>query len=155
MEKTIKLILCTPNAEPKVVELPKKHHYTQLKKLLEIDSPIDCATRKLSNGKWYDLWIDDEGLLKAKARICGSCNNATEYLCGNILIARHDRYGNTTGLTDDEIDYILKNDFTSNEEGLARYGDRILDALTDEDGFIESSNGLYIARHGKMLRYSI
>ena len=156
MEKTIKLILCTPNAEPKVVELPKKHRYTDLKKLLEIDSPMTCATRKLSNRKWYDLWVDDEGLLKNEPKICGRCTNAAEYLMGNIVIARHDRYGNTTGLTDDEIKHILENDFISNEATLEeKYDKSTLDEADDDEGYVSLANGFCLGRNGKMLQYTV
>ena len=102
----MKVILIKPLEQPKVVELPKNHEYTDIKKMLEISSPLDCIRRKIGK-KYYDFWIDDEGLFKEKKYLTCLCENAKEILCGAVMIARHDNKGNTTGLTDGEIESIL------------------------------------------------
>ena len=103
----MKLLLIKPKEKFEVVKLPKKHHYTDLKKLLEIDSPLTVVERKIGE-KYFDIWLDDEGLLKEDRQLTGACMNAGEYLVGNLLIATHDDEGNTTGLTDEQINLITK-----------------------------------------------
>lgn len=94
------------------IELPKEHDYRDIKKLLEIDSPIDCIERKIG-GKWFDLWIDDEGALKDDDEITAvtftNDGYACEFLLGRVLIAHHDSEGYTTGLSDDEIKLVKEN----------------------------------------------
>lgn len=113
----MKLLLCKVDKEPEVVELNEKHDYKDIKKLLGIESPITVVDRKIGN-KRYDLWIDDEGLLKSERFVGGVCLNYEELLCGNILIANHDGKGNIKGLTDDDLKNILKNGFVSSNEGM-------------------------------------
>ena len=86
--------------------------YIKMKELLGFDSPVTVVERKIE-GQYYDLWLDDEGLLKAEEdRIVGAVlldkrPNCSEYLIGNILILTHDEEGNSTGLTDDQISDIM------------------------------------------------
>lgn len=103
----MKLLLVKPKEKFEVVTLKKKHHYTDLKKLLEIESPLTCVERKIGE-EYYDFWLDDEGLLKEERNLTGACMNAYEMLVGNLLIARHDEEGNTIGLTDEDIAFISK-----------------------------------------------
>lgn len=82
--------------------------YKDIKRLLEIDSPITIAERKIGD-TYYDVWVDDEGLLKDTNRIVGLCMNARELLVGGIVILKCDSEGNTIGLNDKEIEEIQKN----------------------------------------------
>lgn len=102
----MKAILCKPSAKPQIVDIPKKHTYLDIKALLEIESPLTCVSRKIGDC-YYDLWCDDEGLFPEKKYMCGICTNASEILCGNILIAKSDDEGNLIGLTEDEIEGVL------------------------------------------------
>ena len=95
-----------------VVELSKEHDYRDLKRLLEIDSPLDCIERKV-NGKTFDIWIDDEGALKDDEKITAMTimerkegKRVCEFILGNLIIAHHDGEGNTTGLSDEEIELV-------------------------------------------------
>ena len=97
------------------VELPEEHDYKDLKRLLGIDSPLDCIERKV-NGKVFDVWIDDEGALKDDDEIAAvtfmeESGNPCELLLGNLLIANHDEEGRTTGLSDEDIK-LVKNAMT-------------------------------------------
>jgi len=112
MNEKLKLLLLKRGEEPKVVFLKKEHDYTDLKTLLGIDSPITVATRKIG-GKRFDIWCDDEGLLKGDEFIALAVSiyprYANEFLVGNLLIATSDSEGNTTGLSDNDIDLIKSN----------------------------------------------
>lgn len=103
----MKLLLIKPKEKYEIVSLPKKHSYKDLKRFLEIESPLTVIVRKI-DGEEYDIWLDDEGLLKEERCITGACMNARELLVGNLLIARHDEEGNTTGLTDEDIKRITR-----------------------------------------------
>ena len=85
---------------------------------------------------YYDFLCDDEGLFPEKKYMCGICTNASEVLCGNILIANHDNEGNLIGLTKDEIEKVLDDhNFTSNETYIKFCKERRnLDFLKDQDG---------------------
>lgn len=102
---TIKGLLIKPGADrPEIVEIPKEHDYTDIKSLMGLDSPLDCIERKIGR-KVYDLWVDDEGLLKEDKTLTGILDHitATEILCGPILIVRHDGKGGMETLTEDDI----------------------------------------------------
>ena len=71
-----------------------------------------------SNGKTYDMWIDDEYLYSH-----GNTPSATLFIgdlkprsfnviCGNVLFAHHDEEGATTGLTEDDYSNLI--DFIQN-----------------------------------------
>lgn len=93
-----------------VVELPKKHNYTDIKALLEIESPIDCIEREIG-GKIYDLWIDDEGALKEDDVITAITFHEgapCEFVLGRILVSHHNEEGAMTGLDIGEITSISK-----------------------------------------------
>ena len=77
---------------------------------------IDIVERKI-NGKFYDIIIDDEGLLRGKQAMPAHAMSeeftdmftgqiTREKLYGNLLIVRHDGHGNFKSLTDEDIDRI-------------------------------------------------
>lgn len=156
----MKVILCKPNDKPKVVDIPKKHTYLDIKALLEIESPLTCVRRKIGNN-YYDFWCDDDGLFPENKCVCGICTNAKEVLCGNILIAKSDSEGNLIGLTKDEIEKVLNDkNFICNEDflkfvgGTPNYprnenGDAMI--IRDYAGF----GSIYLNPVGYMLKYSI
>lgn len=155
----MKLILCKPNEMAKVVELPKKHNYKDLKRLLEIESPLTCVSRKIGD-TYYDFWCDDEGLFPKKKYLCGICRNAQELLCGNILIAGHDDEGNTIGLTEEDIEKILNDrNFVCNEDFLKFGGAPNYPRNEDGDAIIVSDyigfGAVLLNPMGYMLKYSI
>ena len=70
---------------------------------------VDCVRRKIGD-KYFDIWVDDEGLLKEEKKyLQGYCLNGYEVLVGNLVIANVDEEGGMIGLTDDEIENILTN----------------------------------------------
>lgn len=60
-----------------------------IKEKLEIDSPFTVIRRKIGS-RYYDIFCDDEGLLKPDIKCCGLCKNYNEMLAGNIIIVRED-----------------------------------------------------------------
>ena len=67
---------------------------------------IDIARRSVG-GKMFDIFVDDEGLLKADAGECISAiavedGEVAPQLVGTLVFANHDAAGNTTDLTLDD-----------------------------------------------------
>lgn len=103
----MKFILIKAGEKAEVIELQGDTiDYLKMKEYLQIDSPVTCVERKIGS-KYYDLWLDDEGLLKdEESRIVSGVlmhEGSTEILIGNMLILKHDEEGNSIGLTDEEI----------------------------------------------------
>lgn len=75
-------------------------------------SCFDCLERRIGKDKYFDLWVDDEFLLKANNVIVPSAmscdKRAEEYIVGNVLIVRHTEEGAMESLTDEDIKYIEK-----------------------------------------------
>ena len=81
--------------------------YEFLKEQLD-DVTMSVTVRRIK-GKMYDMWIDDEFLLKdyeGNPLAC-VCADFDEVLLGKVLIANRDEEGNTTPLSDEEVDEIV------------------------------------------------
>lgn len=71
-------------------------------------SCIDIATRKIgNNGKYYDIICDDEGLLQDKPKVSAIASNGSGMLVGNLIITNYNSNGETTSLTENDIEYLL------------------------------------------------
>ena len=92
------------------VEKVLKTDYKTLLNLLENVDTLTCATRKIGDHH-YDIWLDDEGLLKNDELTCSAIaiDNSNEALVGNLVIANYDMEGNTIGLEDEDIKEIIDN----------------------------------------------
>lgn len=68
---------------------------------------FDIATRQIGSNptKIYDIYCDDEGLLKDNAYLA-AYGNEDCLIVGDILIAKHDKHGEMVDLTNEDIDYI-------------------------------------------------
>lgn len=75
-------------------------------KYLQCDC-FDIANRELE-GRRFDIFCDDEGLLKDSPTVSAINHEHEMILVGNLIFANHDSQGNTTSLTDDDIDIIKK-----------------------------------------------
>lgn len=73
-------------------------------------SCIDIANRELS-GKRFDIFVDDEGLLKDNPMVSALSKDFKPMLIGNLIFANHDGAGNTTDLTDGDIRVIKRHIF--------------------------------------------
>lgn len=67
---------------------------------------IDIARRKVG-GKYFDIIVDDEGLLKDEP-ICTAVDAKTSdcMLFGTLIFTNTDNKGNTVGLSDEDIELI-------------------------------------------------
>lgn len=70
---------------------------------------FDIASRQIGTktDKIYDIYCDDEGLLKPDNYLSAYGNNDC-LIVGDILIAKHDEQGEMIDLTQADIDYIGK-----------------------------------------------
>lgn len=76
---------------------------------------IDIVERKIG-GVWYDIIVDDEGLLNpdrygkfSVVTFAKRNQMPIERIVGNVLITRSDTIGNTIGLEQMDIKRVLKN----------------------------------------------
>lgn len=67
---------------------------------------FDIATRRIG-GKYFDIFVDDIGLMRDDIIISALTTKNEPMLVGNLVIANHDEQGNTTSLTNDDLDHIL------------------------------------------------
>ena len=70
---------------------------------------FDVVTANIGD-KRYDIFCDDEGLFKKDQKITAVCirpdGRILPYLVGNLIFANHDEYGNTTDLSDEDVERI-------------------------------------------------
>ena len=158
----MKVILCKPNEQPKVVDIKKDHDYHDIKRLLEIESPLTCVERKIGNA-YYDFWCDDEGLFPNKKYASAILMNyeGEEILCGNVLIAKHDNEGNLVGLTKKEREKILDSKNWVCNLAFMKYKYGHGGCLVDTDGNMVLTHDyigfgeVLLHRSGYLLKYSI
>ena len=66
---------------------------------------FDIPTRYIK-GKPFDIYLDDEGLLKGKPVVAAS-DDGLEVLVGNLFFCKHNDHGGIESLTDEEVNLIL------------------------------------------------
>lgn len=76
------------------------------KRLLKCDQ-IDIQSRQV-NGKYYDFICDNKALQAPKGKITALDKDGKPQLVGNLIICNYDGEGGEAGLTDDDIDDLLK-----------------------------------------------
>lgn len=69
-------------------------------------SCFDIATRKIGE-TYYDIYCDDEGLLKDNPIVSAINYRGEVMLVGNLIFAHHDEEGNTVGLKERDVREIL------------------------------------------------
>ena len=69
---------------------------------------FDIAHLKIGE-KYFDCFVDDEGLFKENPIPSAISKEKEILLVGNIVFANHDSAGNTTSLSDDDIEMIKRN----------------------------------------------
>lgn len=68
---------------------------------------IDIATRRIGEKKkYYDIIVDDEGLLVDNPRVSAIDSNLKAMLVGNLIITNYNDEGETTTLTNEDIVYL-------------------------------------------------
>lgn len=91
--------------DPHVVET--KGGLAEWRKLLKCDL-IDITRRKIG-GRYFDVILDDEALLKAGAKVSAIDPDQKPALVGNLIVCNSDEEGNETTLTDEDILHIMRN----------------------------------------------
>ena len=66
---------------------------------------FDIANRRLGDRR-FDIFVDDEGLLKDNPTISAITADNEPMLVGNLIFANHDGQGNTISLSDNDIETI-------------------------------------------------
>ncbi len=75
----------------------------------ELDAdPFDIAVRKIG-GHPYDIFCDDIGLWREQPIVSAVGPNGEPMLVGNLVFANHNQAGETTDLSDDDINRIVAN----------------------------------------------
>lgn len=69
---------------------------------------IDIPQRKIGN-HYYDIIVDDEGLLQSDPIISAVDKTGSPMLVGTLIVCQSNEEGETIGLTDEEIEEVRKN----------------------------------------------
>ena len=69
---------------------------------------FDIVQRKIA-GKYFDIYIDDNGMFVEKPIVSASDSANEPMLVGNLIFANANAEGNTISLSDDDIAWIKKN----------------------------------------------
>lgn len=93
------------NRKPRLIDIEDK--LDTFYRLLDCDT-IDVAVRKIGDD-YYDIIVDDEGLLIDNPKISAFDNQYNPQLVGNLLIVKNDGKGEFKGLTDDEAREVMNN----------------------------------------------
>ena len=73
---------------------------------------FDIATRKIG-GKYFDIFCDDMGLYREKPIVSAVDSKDEPMLVGNLIFANHNDKGETTSLTDEDVQLISQNIFVA------------------------------------------
>ena len=78
-------------------------------------SCIDIASRKIG-GQWFDIVVDDEGLLKSNPIVTAATADLRPVLVGSLIVCRHDSDGNIAGLSNADIELLEANTATISDK---------------------------------------
>ena len=99
------LLLDTMATAPQVLEV--EEGLETWYRLIRCDL-IDITMRDVA-GRQFDIIADDEGLLKAGAKVTAIDGSGKPQLVGNLVFCHHDNEGGLTGLSDSDIAHLMKN----------------------------------------------
>lgn len=98
-------LISIKTGQPLATDVTVGHDLKNFYELLECDS-LDMVRCEIG-GEHYDIFVDDEWLLKDAPLPVASCQNVDNYvLYGNALIFRSNDMGETISLTDDDLKNI-------------------------------------------------
>ena len=70
-------------------------------------SCFDVARRQIGNEKrYYDIFVDDMGMLRGERIVSAVDNNCEVMLVGNLVITKTDEEGEQIDLSNDDIEYL-------------------------------------------------
>lgn len=101
MQKARVLVIDTKKPDVRQVVVEELADYYEQ---LDCDT-FDIARRQIGE-RYYDIFCDDIGLFLEDAIVSAIDDHDKPMLVGNLLIANHDADGNTTSLTDDDLNII-------------------------------------------------
>ena len=100
-------LLDVENKRKQVVEIDDNRHLEEYYKYLNC-SVIDITNRKVG-GKWFDIIVDDEGMLKENPIVSALDSDMQPALVGNLLFCNWDgETGEEISLSDDDIKHLEK-----------------------------------------------
>lgn len=73
-------------------------------------SCFDIGRRKVGD-TYYDIFVDDTGLLKDNPVVSAVTSNGEPMLVGNLIFANHDAEGETISLSLQDMDNIIDHTF--------------------------------------------
>ena len=111
------------------VEDGKGFYEVECKKLEDYYKHLGCdcfdiTSRKIGN-KAFDIFCDDIGLFKDKPIVSAVDKALRPALVGNLIFANHDNMGNTTSLSDEDIELIMDEKITAFDFDTSRSWDMI------------------------------
>lgn len=71
-------------------------------------SLFDITTRKIGE-HFYDIYCDDEGLLKCNPIVSAIDSDGAPALVGNLFVVKHNEEGETISLTESQIHEVIDN----------------------------------------------
>lgn len=86
-----------------IITIDNENTLDQLYKLIDCDL-VDCIETNI-DGELYDVWFDDEYLLKPPAIPSLIVNE--QLVCNSFVIARCDEEGKTIGLDENDLEHII------------------------------------------------
>ncbi len=99
----------------------KDVHTAECKELDDFYRELKCdcfdIVEKKIGSKFFDIFVDDNGLFVEKPVPSMFSSTMNTMLVGNLVFASHDDYGNTTSLSDENIEMIKENVFMLWDEG--------------------------------------
>ena len=69
---------------------------------------LDCSCIDIKS-RFVDIICDDEGIMKADARISAIDSKGDPMLVGNLFVVKFDGVEDETSLTEDDIEYVKRN----------------------------------------------
>jgi hypothetical protein len=116
--KKIKGVLVTPSDKGNTY-VPYVLNFDNHKSLYSI---LNCQTFTVANrkigDKRFDIYCDDEGLLKNDFKFAASTEGGDEILAGNLFIVTNDGEGDIKSITDKDVDMILSQIFMATVDGV-------------------------------------
>lgn len=83
----------------------------------ELDADVFNIARRKIGGRYYDIFVDDMGLWREDPVVSAISPKMEPMLVGNLVFANHDDAGETTSLTDEDMDRIVHNLFLIRQVG--------------------------------------
>lgn len=102
------LLITVEPEKPSVTPVSIDHDFRAIQKIIDVNC-FDIVRAKIG-GKYFDVYCDDEGLLKSDPILSAATKDGYG-LFGNLFICQNDGRGNSKSLTPEEILHITKHVF--------------------------------------------